>query len=394
MAQPTRPQHAFDIQRCVLKMHLSTSKAISQALSLMVVIALILIAGFGIYFSAIGVNLTGISPGGSKIPSSTPSKSTSFVTTTNPSAGGEYRVTFNQIAACKAFPPAFWGIPWAVTIDNTTEVQPPGTPLPLDNQGPVQGTYDPAFSNITFDLPDGTYSYVVSPTSEFFDPDSGNVTVAGSNVAVPIQYSGTACTETLTTSQSANTSTVPNATTSTISSSSISSPCSTTFQNGLNPPINLKLELKKNTSLQVCVMYYYYNDSATDTLNFSNWQQLIGISSWLENHAINSSGNFTVTPSIASAILGGPNNVGEGTSVVYTITPKVYGNWTYGFSFGWLYHSEEACGQDFLLSTGNGMSYPFSGCTAPLSSQYPVNSQGFVNGFLFAEIVGVSNSTQ
>jgi hypothetical protein len=182
--------------------------------------------------------------------------------------------------------------------------------------------------------------------------------------------------------------------TTTISSASISYPCTTTFQNGLNPPINLKLELKQNTSLQVCIIYYYYNDSATDTLNFSNWQQLIEISSWFGNHAIDSSSNFTVTASIDSATLGGPNNVGEGTSVVYTITPKVYGNLTYGFSFGLLYPSEEACGQDFLLSMGNGTSYPISGCTSPLSYHYPVNSQGFVNGFLFAEIIGVSNSTQ
>ena len=176
--------------------------------------------------------------------------------------------------------------------------------------------------------------------------------------------------------------------------STISSPCSTTFQNGLVPFSFLNLKLKQNASLQVCVVYYYYNDSSAYTINLSNWQQVIEISSQLRNGSINSSGNFTVTSSIASATLGGPNNEGEGSSVVYTITPKEYGNWTYGFSFGWLYPSMAACGQDFLLSTGNGSSYPFSGCTSSLSSHYPVNSEGFVNGFLFAEIVGVSNSTQ
>lgn len=174
--------------------------------------------------------------------------------------------------------------------------------------------------------------------------------------------------------------------------SPISVPCTTTFQTGLNGPSFLKFGLKQSASLQVCVIYYYYNDSAADTINFNNWQQLIAISSQLKNGSINSSGNFTVASSVGSATLGGSHNMGEGTSVVYTITPKVYGNWTYGFSFGWLYPSMQACGQDFLLSTGGGSSYPFTGCTASLP--YTLNSEGFVSGFLFAEIVGVSNSTQ
>jgi hypothetical protein len=141
-----------------------------------------------------------------------------------PSTGGEHNVTFEQIAACKAFPPTFWGIPWSVTVGNATEVQPEGTPLPLNNGGPVQGTLDEFFSNITFSLPNGAYSYVVNPSFEFFTPDSGNVTVAGSNVIVPIQYSGTSCTETTTgnssTSQYANTSTITVATSSTTSTAS------------------------------------------------------------------------------------------------------------------------------------------------------------------------------
>lgn len=226
-----------------------SKEAISLGVSVLIVIALILIAGFGIW-----VTLTGINPGVPMIITSPPTSSSTLSVTTTPSGVGEYQVTFAQIAACKAFPPAFWGIPWAVTIDNTTEVQPPGTPLPLDNQGPVQGTYYPSFSNITFTLPEGTYSYFVSPTSEFFTPDSGNVTVAGSNVIVPIQYSGTSCTETLTTSQSANTSTVTNATTSTIST--VSTSCSITGQGA----IELRILADSNSSPVVGARIYATNN--------------------------------------------------------------------------------------------------------------------------------------
>ena len=105
--------------------------------------------------------------------------------------------------------------------------------------------------------------------------------------------------------------------------------------------------------------------------------------------------NFTLSSSVNSIAFGGTNNLGEGANVVYTITPKQGINGTYGFSFGWLYPSMENCGEDFLLAIGNGLpNYGYlAGCTAPLSYQYPVNSQGFVDGFLLAEIVGVSSAT-
>lgn len=81
-------------------------------------------------------------------------------------------------------------------------------------------------------------------------------------------------------------------------------------------------------------------------------------------------------------------NLSEGLSVMYSFRLLNELNGTYTFSFGWLYSSLQSCAGDFQLQVGNGIpNYGFFGsCTAPLSNFYPVNSQGFVDGYLFAEI--------
>ncbi|MHB8567248.1 MAG: hypothetical protein ACYC7D_13085 [Nitrososphaerales archaeon] len=184
-------------------------------------------------------------------------------------------------------------------------------------------------------------------------------------------------------------------TTSLSNNSADQSPCTTAFQNGLNSPFNTTIHVKENSSFQVCVRYFYYNPNATKAFNFTNGHQLAQISGELKNGSFNAASNFTVSSSAGPITFGGKNNQSERTNVVYTITPRQGINGTYEFNFGWLYPSMEACGEDFLLAVGNGLpDYGYvAGCTAPLSNFYPVNSQGFVNGFLLAEIVGVSNAT-
>jgi hypothetical protein len=109
-------------------------------------------------------------------------------------------VVFQQLGACF---PTFWGVPWSVTIDNMTEVQPFGMPLPL--QGSVLfGTSNQNHSVIVFSLPDGSYQYRVRP--DFFTPASGTVDVNGTDALVQIAYTGTSCVATVTsTSSSINT---------------------------------------------------------------------------------------------------------------------------------------------------------------------------------------------
>ncbi len=108
-------------------------------------------------------------------------------------------VVFQQLGACS---PEFWGIPWSVTIGNMTEVQPPGTPLPLNNYG-LDGTLNSNLTVIVFSLPNGHYNFSVSPSAAFFTPTTGSVSVSGSDVLVQIAYTGTSCIATLT-SSSAN----------------------------------------------------------------------------------------------------------------------------------------------------------------------------------------------
>ena len=105
-------------------------------------------------------------------------------------------VVFQQLGACS---PAFWAVPWSVTIGGSTVVQPHGTSLPLDNI--VSYTANENLSVIVFSLPDGGYHYSASP-SAFFTPTSGTIEVNGADVLVQIAYTGTDCTTTMTSTSS------------------------------------------------------------------------------------------------------------------------------------------------------------------------------------------------
>ena len=119
---------------------------------------------------------------------------TGTVTTGGDDSSDHHYVVFQQIGACS---PEFWGIPWSVTIGNVTEVQPSGTPLPLNNYG-LSGTLDKNLTIIVFSLPDGTYHFSVSPSAGFFTPQSGTAVVNGTDVLVDVAYTGTSCLATTT----------------------------------------------------------------------------------------------------------------------------------------------------------------------------------------------------
>ncbi|MDA4117981.1 MAG: hypothetical protein OK455_06520, partial [Thaumarchaeota archaeon] len=130
------------------------------------------------------------------------SQATAMAFATVPSSStnstGEYNVTFQQVGA-GACP--FLGEPWAVTIGNTTMVQPAGTALPINDGGPLSATNNTNISNIYFSLPPGSYQYQVHPSSVFFTPSSGTLSVnATSNIVVKIAYTGHGCIATTTTS--------------------------------------------------------------------------------------------------------------------------------------------------------------------------------------------------
>ena len=115
------------------------------------------------------------------------SSSNSHSTSTSSGSRGPHEVAFQQIAACSS---SFWGIPWAVTIDNVTKAQPPGTKLPISY---LQGTTDRSLAEIDFSLENGDYQYTISPPENYFTPASGSFTIAGNNLTIPIAYTGTSC---------------------------------------------------------------------------------------------------------------------------------------------------------------------------------------------------------
>jgi hypothetical protein len=133
---------------------------------------------------------------------------TSFVTVTSTStalcdtSSTLHCVVFQQTGACSD--PEFWGIPWSVTIGGTTEVQPPGTQLPPDNGSlsGLSGTLNENLTVIVFSLPDGTFQFRVSPSADYFTPESGTVDVNGTDVLIQIAYTGTSCTAVVTTTNS------------------------------------------------------------------------------------------------------------------------------------------------------------------------------------------------
>jgi len=142
------------------------------------------------------------------------SKTTTFTTTSTSivnstqtescdSSATLHCVVFQQTEACSN--PEFWGIPWSVTVGAETEVQPPGTPLPLNN-GSLSGTLNQNLTVLVFSLPDGSYHFRVSPANFFFTPDSGTVDVSGTNVLVRIAYTGTSCTTTVNSSAASSSS--------------------------------------------------------------------------------------------------------------------------------------------------------------------------------------------
>lgn len=126
------------------------------------------------------------------------SYSNSHSTSTSITSKGTHEVAFQQIAACSS---SFWGVPWAVTIDNVTKAQPSGTKLPISY---LQGTTDRSLAEINFSLENGDYQYKISPSEGYFTPSFGSVRVSGNNLTIPIAYTGTSCTTSISSTSNSN----------------------------------------------------------------------------------------------------------------------------------------------------------------------------------------------
>ena len=100
-----------------------------------------------------------------------------------------YALEFTQGGAC--YPPAY-GVPWAVSLNgHNTVAAPSNATLPLPNNE-LRASHDyKNFSMIWFNVPNGIYTYVVTPTDFFAN---GTVTVSGADTIVYVNGPMMGCT--------------------------------------------------------------------------------------------------------------------------------------------------------------------------------------------------------
>lgn len=109
-----------------------------------------------------------------------------------------FQATFQQVRYCGQYNI----LPWAVTLNGFTEVQPSNQSFPLPTNTFSTFVPDQNLTRITFSLPDGTYNYAVwggtphGPGGQLY-PEGGTVEINGSNVLVNLAvYLSYTCTST------------------------------------------------------------------------------------------------------------------------------------------------------------------------------------------------------
>ena len=175
-------------------------------------------------------------------------------------------------------------------------------------------------------------------------------------------------------------------------------PCSDAYPNGTAPPDAPSVYVRQGATAFLCVQYYYYNYSSTMSVNTSSIVSLQGYRSVNNSQLLgfDPSPNFTISARPEEITLGGANNLNEGALVLYAIHAKSNSSGTYTFSLlAALYPSMEDCAgfSKIIVGSGSPDYHRFGSCTAPLSGSYPLNSEGFIDGFLFAKVVGITNSS-
>jgi hypothetical protein len=167
-----------------------------------------------------------------------------------------------------------------------------------------------------------------------------------------------------------------------------STQCPNNYPNGVNPPDAPTIDVQENSTAYLCVRFYYYNPNSTMTLNASD---VFGIA----GYEFNASTDFTISTSPGNLTLGGPQNLNEGETALYAIHANPNSNGTYNYGFQATYYpSLEVCNGLGEIVVGSGSpnyNVGFGSCTASQTSS--LNPEGFANGTLYVEVVGVTNST-
>lgn len=112
---------------------------------------------------------------------------------TSTSSGTQlYGVAFTQAGDCS---PKIYVAPWSVTLGNQTIAQPSNATLPISGGAFAASSGYESLSTIIFSVPNGVYSYTLSPPGAF-SLDSGSVTVNRFSVSVTVNGPVVSCTPT------------------------------------------------------------------------------------------------------------------------------------------------------------------------------------------------------
>ena len=229
-----------------------------------------------------------------------------------------YDVTFQQRGACS---PVFWMLPWAVTLNSWTQIQPHGATIPPQY---YYGTSDASLAEIVFSVPNGSYQWKAFPTTGYnSDPTSGVVKVSGSNVTVQVDGEPTGCT---TTNSNVATS---NSTTLSQSSQAIQAALAE-CSNVLHASTSGSISVGTNSPAIICLQLFYYNPSATLTLNLTAFLSIYAVQYGPGTvRSFSGDSNFTIMASQDQLVLSGPMNENEGAVVGFAITAKQGASGTY-----------------------------------------------------------------
>ena len=180
-------------------------------------------------------------------------------------------------------------------------------------------------------------------------------------------------------------------------SQTMSPSCPNNYPHGIDPADAPTINTAENSTAVLCVRFYYYNPNSTMQIIAGN---VFGIAGYRQfnstfSNGFDGSSNFTIITSSENITIGGPQNLNEGILVEYSIHPNPNSDGTYNYGFqATIYPSLELCNGFGTLVVGDGSpnyNIGFGSCAAPLTN--PPNSEGFVDGILFVEVVGATNSS-
>lgn len=181
--------------------------------------------------------------------------------------------------------------------------------------------------------------------------------------------------------------------------------CTTTFQHGAS--VETAVTLSRGSTAQICVNYYYFSSGSPYSLAPANQIEVLGyspvpnsnatrIADFSSDFSIQISSNITAN-SAGQLQIGGSNSVNEGMQVMYTISMK--SNTPSGLYFvsinAALYPQLAYCSSALELLAGGASYQPAAlEChSAASATNVPPNSDGFIDGLLFVEVSGISNSS-